>query len=102
LRLDLRDRGLVWSLLDDEQEIALLDVLSFVEEPLLQEAINARAQIDFVLRLDPASEGYSWRDLVLRHGNDSHGRRRQLGLGLLLRVVAPVKNEQQRHPEHQR
>jgi hypothetical protein len=44
--------GAAGALLDDEQEVAGLDLLALGEGPLLQEALDARHQIDRVDRLD--------------------------------------------------
>src|SRR6185437_15166360 len=82
-------------LLDDEHQVALLHVLTFVEEPLLQETVDARAEVDLVLRLHSTCERHSWRDLVLRNRDDGNGRRREIGLRLLLGGVAPMQNQQQ-------
>ena len=50
-RGDLRPVG---RLLDDEQQIALIDLLALLEPPLLEEAGHPRPQVDEVDRLDSA------------------------------------------------
>ena len=60
----LVDRRLIGVLLDDEQEIAGFDLLAFGEGPLLQEALDARHQIDRVDRLDTSDESSGGRTLL--------------------------------------
>jgi hypothetical protein len=43
VRLDLDDRRLIGCLLDYEEQVALIDVLAFVEKALFQEAFDAGA-----------------------------------------------------------
>ena len=57
LGLSLVDRRLIGVLLDDEQEVAGLDLLPLGESPLLQEALDTRHQIDRVDGLDASNEG---------------------------------------------
>jgi hypothetical protein len=88
--LRLAHRRVVEALLDDEEEIAFLDVGAFGEQPLLQEAIDAGAQVDLVDRLDAAGESMLNADIFLeRLGNrDCRWRRRRRRLVGLLAITA--------------
>ena len=78
-RLRARDRGvhvldlgLIGRLLDDEQEVARLDVLAFGEQPLLEEPLDPGAQVHLVHGLDAAGEtgrGRNVARLDLHHGD---------------------------------
>ena len=74
LRLSLVHRSLIRILLDDEQEVAGLDLLPLGEGPLLQEALDTRHQIDRIDRLDAPNEGSRGHDAL--HGRGGHGHRR--------------------------
>ena len=56
LGLSLVERRLKGVLLDDEQEVAGFELLALGEGPLLQEALDARHQIDRVDRLDASDK----------------------------------------------
>ncbi len=62
--IDVLDLGLVGRLLDHEQEIADLDVLTLGEQPLLQETVDPGAQVHLVHGLDPAGEAGRGRDVA--------------------------------------
>ena len=94
--IDLVDGGLVGRLLDDEQQVALLDVLAFVEQALLEEALHTRAQLHLVLRLHAPGEGQGRPDLILGDGDDGNRRRRRLGGGFLAAIVAGCQKQHQR------
>ena len=72
----LLDRRLVGVLLDPEQQVAGLDDLAFGEEPLLDEALDARDDIDLVDRRDAADEIRGLADLAAHHRHHRHRRRR--------------------------
>jgi hypothetical protein len=52
----LSEACLIGVLLDDEQEVPGFDLLALGEGPLLQEALDARHQIDRVDRLDTSDK----------------------------------------------
>ena len=83
LGLSLVHRRLIGVLLDDEQEVAGLDLLPFGEGPLLQEALDARHQIDRIDRLDAADEGPGRRHALQGRGSDGHRRRGRSGRRLV-------------------
>ena len=85
--LGLIDRRLIEAFLDREQQVAFLDVGAFGEQPLLEEAVDAGAQIDLVDRLDPAGEAILRADILL-DGLDHGDGGRRAGRGLRLLAVA--------------
>ena len=78
--------GAAGALLDDEQEVAGLDLLALGEGPLLQEALDARHQIDRVDRLDTPNESSGGRHALEGRGGDRDRGNRRRG-GRLVRVL---------------
>src|SRR5262249_20334560 len=76
----LLDCRLVGRLLDAKEEVALLDLLSFGESALLDEAGNARDNVHLVDGGDGSDEAAGINDLVAHHGGNRHGRRRRCRL----------------------
>jgi hypothetical protein len=79
LRFGLLQRGFILRRLDREQQIVGLDVLSFGERDLLEEALHARAHVDLLNGLDTPDELEVLRDVLEAHCHDRHGRRRPRG-----------------------
>ena len=92
----LIDRGLIKPLFDDEQKLAVLDVRAFGKQPLLEEAVDAYTQIDFIPGFDPAREGRRRFDLRGTDLDDGHGRRWCGGRWIGLIVVAASGEEEDR------
>jgi hypothetical protein len=77
-RIDVRLKG---RLLDPIQQIALLYLGSFGEEPLFKEASDARHEIHAIHRLDASDKLVGLGDLLPLGTHDAH-RRRRTGRGL--------------------
>jgi hypothetical protein len=63
---------------DDEQDLPGLHVLPLLEAAFLEEALDARAQIDCLPGLGAADELEGLVDLLRAHHRDRHRRRRRL------------------------
>ena len=83
LSLGLLRRGLVGARIDDEQEIALLHVVSVAERDALHVAVHARTDLDGVDRLQAAGErvpsGHFLHHRRARRNGRSGGRRGRAG-----------------------
>jgi hypothetical protein len=80
-RLRLLDGRLVGRLLDPEQQVARLDVLSLFEVPLLEKALHAGDDIDFLDGGKASDVIDGFRHLPGHHRSDRNGWRRRSALG---------------------
>src|SRR5690606_12643082 len=74
-----RDRRLILGVLDGEEQVTLLHLLTLGEMPPLEEALDAGAQINRVDRLDTAVEAGRRRDRLAGDRRYGDGGRRRLG-----------------------